>query len=84
MTDYTTTDHYNHFNVFSWQPMDTAPKDGRIVLGYDPKATKLKHKLMYFHQTRDGGFWRNSAASGTVMPTHWMPLPEPPKEKPNG
>ena len=84
MTDYTTKDHYSQFNVLSWQPIETAPKDGTMVLGYEPRATKHKYKFMEFHRTKDGGSWKNVAASGAVIPSHWMPLPELPKEKTNG
>ena len=67
-----------------WQPIETAPKDGTMVLSYEPRATKHKYKFMEFHRTKDGGSWKNVAASGAVIPSHWMPLPEPPKEKTNG
>jgi len=63
----------------SWQPIVTAPKDGTIVFGWEPRATKWKIKFMVFRHTRDGGYWTNAVGTGTVEPTHWIPLPEGPK-----
>ena len=65
--------------MMEWQPMETAPKDGTIVLGYDRKAKKWNVKFMTYHTTMTGGYWRNEVVTGVFNPTHWMPLPEPPK-----
>lgn len=61
-----------------WKPIETAPKDGFEV-------------LLLFHKTGDrvvGVFqrrkkcWVNAWTANEFYfpPTHWMPLPEPPKE----
>ena len=63
-----------------WEPIETAPKDGTIIFGWEPRATKWKIKFMVFVKTTDGGYWTNALVSGAILPTHWMPLPEPPKE----
>lgn len=63
-----------------WQPIETAPKDGTIIFGWEPRASKWKIKFMVFVNTKDGGYWTNALTTGAVLPTHWMPLPEPPKE----
>ena len=63
----------------SWQPIETAPKDGSIILGWEPRATKWKIKFMAFHYQANGGYWTNALNTGSVEATHWMPLPEPPK-----
>ena len=61
-----------------WQPIETAPKDGVEILGFDSK-NKTYHVTIY-----DGYSWHNpdnhyySEALG-FYPTHWMPLPTPPK-----
>jgi hypothetical protein len=62
-----------------WQPIETAPKDGTIVLGWEPRAAKWKIKFIAFQYMSGTGFWFNAAASGAVKATHWMPLPEGPK-----
>lgn len=70
----------------SWQPIDTAPKDGMQILMYciPNEVPSLKHHVAsgYWRST-DGflkpGTWRfNHAVGPSFMPTHWMPLPEPP------
>jgi hypothetical protein len=74
--------------VGKWQPIATAPKDGRAILIFDPERPESEewrgHK---FDDHRFSvGYWRTWAPHGgwgnrnnaTVEPTHWMPLPEPP------
>jgi hypothetical protein len=69
-----------------WQTMETAPKDGTEILVYgiangelggihaEPEAWKVS--WLFTHWSLCGGegysVWVDS-------PTHWMPLPEPPK-----
>lgn len=62
--------------VVMWQPIETAPRDGKEVLGYDRGVVS-------------GMYWNGSQWEWTVLAwsdetygtdaTHWMPLPEPPK-----
>jgi len=82
-----------------WQPIESAPKDGRALLLYDPE-----------HDDSDDGFghaldghWADTTGPGVgewqaavwcnsctewhtkaVNPTHWMPLPNPPALSPEG
>ena len=59
-----------------WQPIETAPTADEnvwvIVFGgrYDEPTTV----------PADGDWWRHEKLTAT--PTHWMPLPEPPKDQP--
>jgi hypothetical protein len=73
-----------------WQPIETAPKDGTKMLGWAPHKLindpKFRVVTMWWKDTK----WRGvgapafdwcSTESGSLIgdPTHWMPLPEPPK-----
>lgn len=58
----------------SWQPIETAPKDGFHILLFRPNITFV-------------GYWATKADCWCVnapglpklgAPTHWMPLPQPP------
>lgn len=71
----------------SWQPIETAPKDGSRILVYQPPNMWRRHpastgereefiQVVYWHQPGNperNGFW-----TPTIRPTHWMPLPDPP------
>ena len=65
--------------MMEWQTIETAPKDGTNILLY-----------VFSHEPDYGvGYWNGDYWSMTVhadrlydefgSPTHWMPLPEPPK-----
>ena len=70
-----------------WMPIETAPKDGSLILGTDG----LTVAAMWWKPQADPGFpwsmvaeWMGAAQDnawqdGKNGPTHWMPLPEPPK-----
>jgi len=70
------------------------PKDGTPFLGYDPNAEEFGkiYVLIYvpekkyppgeFEKLSHGEYFQESSGECyfTWEPTHWMPLPEPPKE----
>jgi hypothetical protein len=80
-----------------WQPIETAPKDGRFVLLHVPKG--LESGVITV-----GAYWKSDARGETgrflkghwdgwlgmdadivsswCHPTHWMPLPAPPSPTP--
>jgi hypothetical protein len=68
-----------------WQPIETAPKDGREIL---VKLGSLECAVSFRahsrsdecsqHQLSLGPCWR-SMTGFPIKPTHWMPLPEPPQ-----
>lgn len=55
-----------------WQPIETAPKDGTHVLGWCRHWGRDVHEVYYWTGLNR---WQT-----TMQPTHWMPLPDPPKE----
>lgn len=60
-----------------WQPIDTAPKEsGNILVFVPPRFITLG-----WHAEGDG--WMDATcpehAGPEIDPTHWLPLPEPPK-----
>ncbi len=76
-----------------WRPIETAPHDGTAVLGYgrhDRSPTDAQRGVMpgdHWWSIMVWDVWRNPGASWVFakdghtvwsMPTHWMPLPEPP------
>lgn len=63
--------------VTEWQPIETAPKDGREILLF----ARGNRDFIGVGQWAKGNlpetygwFW-----SFAIRPTHWMPLPEPPQ-----
>lgn len=66
-----------------WQPIETAPRDGREIIAYRPFAFKhgdaaicVCRSTAEKHFAWDGGENYTDRANTA---THWMPLPEPPK-----
>ncbi len=57
-----------------WKPIETCPKDKWVIAylyPYEPFIAKLDQS----HG------WVDEREHGIYSPTHWMPLPEPPKEE---
>lgn len=68
-----------------WQPIDTAPKDGTMVLLYPSsnwvEGTKGDYEVSYFDA--DLSAWMQSAYPDDFDGfTHWQPLPSPPETIP--
>lgn len=67
-----------------WQPIATAPKDGRPVLVYIPEGhpRKASQGLRVAHWEQPWKCWQLLPGQLIVIPTHWMPLPDPPVARP--
>ena len=67
-----------------WQPIETAPKDGTVILMFRNKevlagafhAELGKYPWLILEESMDG---TNGLQEGAHGPTHWMPLPSAPK-----
>ena len=68
--------------IGTWQPIKTAPKDGTRILLFWPYWRK-RHAVIGFYD-RDSvanNKWEaDCALDEGPLPTHWMPLPDPPKD----
>lgn len=67
-----------------WQPIETAPMDGTIVMVTLWKGF-LPSWISKAHWSADRNRWLSGdpiedMSGGLVTPSHWMPLPTPPKE----
>lgn len=70
--------------MMEWQPIETAPANSTLILG------RQGRKWLRFGQfiTRVGRWYYSGTnermqyaeVSEDDVPTHWMPLPEPPKD----
>ncbi len=73
---------------WKWQPIETAPRDGCVLLmAEDGPVTGLKARHVFSaywspdERYFNGGCWKSPVSSQLVfLPTHWMPLPEPPND----
>ncbi len=75
-----------------WRPIETAPKDGTVILAYRPGegvftahfiAADVALGLCHPNVSEVEPQWWSTdggdLSSPGMMPTHWMPLPEAPK-----
>ena len=68
-----------------WQPIETAPKDGTSIILHIQKHNETYYDCKwgpYGFETYewDGESYDWSPILSSASLTHWMPLPEPPKE----
>lgn len=68
-----------------WQPIETAPKDGTPILGFDgDDMTVVKYSAPSNPASK--GYWTllicgSYAEDGDWTPEFWQPLPAPPVNK---
>ena len=64
--------------ISTWQPMDTAPKDGTEILCYVGAGYIGGVVVVNFDEGSSSWVdWDND----TWTPLNWMPLPKPPEQK---
>jgi len=59
----------------SWHPIETAPKDGTVIIVYEPGF----YQTAAWEANEFKAGWSNASGSWLGDVTHWMPLPPPPK-----
>ena len=78
----------------NWQPIETAPKDGDVVLLYKPDERMVGEYIIVGYWGEwpgvgecwiavDGkqlGYRSQITGTDQGYPTHWQPLPEPPED----
>jgi hypothetical protein len=84
-------------SVETWRPINTAPKNRKLIVGYLNPLRKWRTILASYHtegtlesDTDESGFapegWYEATEAYEYLmpvehePSHWMPLPDPPKE----
>jgi len=65
------------FNASPWQPIETAPKDGSVILGALPDSNIPQS--IRFKKCSWVISWDHSKLSQFDEPTHWMPPPPAPE-----
>jgi hypothetical protein len=64
-----------------WQPIETAPKDGEVILLYDGDRIKWSVVSGAWRWDWPSPQWADKDGGLYAKPSHWMPLPEPPMQK---
>ena len=66
----------------TWQPIETAPKDGSWVLLFLPEWGRGQARIGQWIRSREDSGWygREFKEVFNDGPTHWMPLPDSPTE----
>ena len=68
---------------FEWRPIETAPKDGGILLWTRRAGWQIAECCEFFEKGRPDGtddwVWYTEMGTPLDDATHWMPLPPPPE-----
>lgn len=72
-----------------WQPIDSAPMDGTVIGVWRPRQPGTIAMVRWAHHLgipTQPMAWCTATKSIAIshLPTHWMPLPEPPPAAPGG
>ena len=68
----------------NWQPIETAPKEGKCMfwLEFSDDSKHLNPPLEFSPWSKDQIFIGQFRRWASIYKaTHWMPLPDPPKER---
>lgn len=64
----------------TWQPIETAPKDGTLILLSSPGGVVWQGSYKEIKHANCYGWSRFNSEDVGWHPTHWQPLPAPPVE----
>jgi len=64
--------------MMEWQPINTAPLDTLVLLYLGDEGFAIGESWRTYDEQPYGLTWWVEER-GRFYPTHWMPLPEPPK-----
>lgn len=62
-----------------WQPIETAPKNVTVVLVWDGRSAETAYWGRSNPVNRLAWLGGHCRIDHIRQPTHWMPLPEPPR-----
>lgn len=60
-----------------WQPIATAPRDGTKILVWREAELGYAGRRIGVDKWHKNRWWHSRL---NMQPTHWMPLPDPPKD----
>jgi hypothetical protein len=63
----------------TWQPIETAPKDKRVLALMKPEPLASEGEITWAYWTTPVGVWTYDDTGEVCEPTHWLPLPTPPR-----
>ncbi len=66
-----------------WQPIETAPTDGVWVMAFEPNEVTTQFDCTHWitHMYHNGQWMDQDDCLVVRNPTHWLPLPEAPKDR---
>jgi len=75
--------HLSSLIADQWQPIETAPKDWTDVILFDEERDPPVFEGYFSMEDGGRNCWMENQGMGSepVNPTHWMPLPSPPRTK---
>jgi hypothetical protein len=63
-----------------WRDISTAPKDGTVIGAWSPSEPGIVRRVKWGRfVNQDGWITATKGCAVSNLPTHWMPLPEPPR-----
>ena len=73
----------------NWQPIETAPKDERVMLYYPKRGPTFGYWNSQECATKPRPYWKHDLQylfgipdARQNPPTHWAPKPDPPSARP--